>query len=653
MLWIHVIDAICLLPLYSFLTFSIVGSFVWTHLTNIQESQSLSPYKLALKDLIGQDFLQNKWKTDVRKFSRYFESSYFAKDLNAGATVDGQLVFSQDSYLPRSAMINLTANVFGENLHLLEVGARADGFEDLFESLFGPEGYFREDSLKQLLQTLRQKRHTSTISDFQQTFNQEDFSPLPRGNMYMRMFGRDFYYNSFEGLPHLWSRLSSTWPMSWLSGQDSQFSRSSVFLDGKISVPTVAGWPLDLAVNGTSTTSFKSKTTMDIANLFQTGDAHASIQFYPTASVLITGTMTVNAKYARSGLKSVSKLHTSTFVDAEAVVQRGKLIKAEVNLPRDKMEVIDISVDFLSLKDDDQYLPLSTPNLPKTYEGCTSETFNKFLGLKMCGQALYHENPKDELDLYFAGPISFKLGMTKIDIFDKFTFDYEWTQDEPTQAQLIVILDTPGSMINRRSSVNLSLDPKTLTSMSLDVEIPVKDVKINAMYLWTSLEKVLKASFNMENREVLSLHQSLKVQDEGRETDGKMLVKYQQDELIHWTGSLTRSMTKMDLSTSLDSIYLPRPMSGSFNLHNRADQWDLSGQIQSHWINVDSKGLFQQTDTSFRIKSDLSYNIIGSRRSQSLSLQCSYKLNRIGQLDKHLFNVMLDVSKILKRHPKT
>jgi len=87
-----------------------VGSFVWTHLTNLQESQSLSDYKKAVKTLVGSEFLQNKWKTDVRKFSRYFESSYFSQDLNIGATTDAQLVFSQDSYLPRSAMVNLTGN---------------------------------------------------------------------------------------------------------------------------------------------------------------------------------------------------------------------------------------------------------------------------------------------------------------------------------------------------------------------------------------------------------------------------------------------------------------------------------------------------------------------------------------------------------------
>ena len=56
-----------------------VGSFVWTHLTNLQETQSISPNKRALKRLVGTEFLKNKWNTDVRKFSRFFETSHYNK----------------------------------------------------------------------------------------------------------------------------------------------------------------------------------------------------------------------------------------------------------------------------------------------------------------------------------------------------------------------------------------------------------------------------------------------------------------------------------------------------------------------------------------------------------------------------------------------
>jgi len=76
-----------------------VGSFVWTHLTNLQESQS--PAKQAVRRLLASDTLRNKFQTDVRKFSRNFEASTFWPDTNVGGSVESNLVFSSRSYLPR------------------------------------------------------------------------------------------------------------------------------------------------------------------------------------------------------------------------------------------------------------------------------------------------------------------------------------------------------------------------------------------------------------------------------------------------------------------------------------------------------------------------------------------------------------------------
>ena len=57
--------------------------------------------------------------------------------------------------------------------------------------MFGPDGYFREDSFHKLLQNLRKKRNADpgVISEFQSTFNNDVNDPTPRGNLYMKMFG--------------------------------------------------------------------------------------------------------------------------------------------------------------------------------------------------------------------------------------------------------------------------------------------------------------------------------------------------------------------------------------------------------------------------------------------------------------------------------
>lgn len=130
-----------------------MGSFVWTHLTNLQETSSRS--KQDFRRMLSSDFLRNKFNTDVRKFSRNFEASTFSEQLNVGASVESNVIFSSRSYLPRSGMVNLTLDLFGQSVNLLELGARIEGFESLVESFFGPNGVFPDETIEKVLQSAR------------------------------------------------------------------------------------------------------------------------------------------------------------------------------------------------------------------------------------------------------------------------------------------------------------------------------------------------------------------------------------------------------------------------------------------------------------------------------------------------------------------
>jgi len=114
-----------------------VGSFIWTHLTNLRETAS--PAKMSIRRILENMQLQKQFDLDKRKFSRNIEFSTFSELLNVGASVESNLIWSADSFVPRSAMLNLTVDVFGQSVNLLEVGGRVQGFEDILEKLFGPE----------------------------------------------------------------------------------------------------------------------------------------------------------------------------------------------------------------------------------------------------------------------------------------------------------------------------------------------------------------------------------------------------------------------------------------------------------------------------------------------------------------------------------
>ena len=233
-------------------------------------------------------------------------------------------------------------------------------------------GFYISVQCNQDFQYFRQKRDIdATLAEFQQSFNQDmDSNTNPNGNIYLRSFGQDVFHTAFDNLNQLASQFTSMWPISFFtslrSSHNVDYDHSSIFLDGKIVIPTVAGLPLTLAVNGTSILKVQTDNHFDIGNLFQSGDASLQLKIYPTASLQISGEMSVDAVLTKTALKSLSTLHTSTFIDGQVQVQKGQLVKAEVNVPREKMEIVEVAINYYALKDN-TYQAVASPNQVRFY----------------------------------------------------------------------------------------------------------------------------------------------------------------------------------------------------------------------------------------------------------------------------------------------
>ena len=110
--------------------------------------------------------------------------------------------------------------------------------------------------------------------------------------------------------------------------------------------------------------------------------------------------MEVDAGFAKTGLKSVSKLHSSTFLDGKVVIDGGKLARIDLNMPRDTMEILEATADFYTwqVAEDGRrvYLPLESDNQQEVFVGCSSEG-NDLFGVELCGVAKYHYVPDNEL----------------------------------------------------------------------------------------------------------------------------------------------------------------------------------------------------------------------------------------------------------------
>lgn len=127
-----------------------VGSYVWSHLRNMAKSSS--PIHVVVQSLLVDEHLQNKFKLDIRKFSRNFDHSVFFDKFNFGTRSDANVIFGMQSFLPRQVAWNFTAELFGEAVNLFELSARMEGFDKMAESILGPFGSMNPTELKRKIE---------------------------------------------------------------------------------------------------------------------------------------------------------------------------------------------------------------------------------------------------------------------------------------------------------------------------------------------------------------------------------------------------------------------------------------------------------------------------------------------------------------------
>ena len=114
-----------------------VGSFVWTHMTNLQ--QTSNPHKQAIREILEDQTFQKVFDIDKRKFSRNLEWSLFSETLNAGGMVESNMIWSTESFVPRSSSVNLTVDMFGHSFNLMEFGGRVEGIDSILEEIFASD----------------------------------------------------------------------------------------------------------------------------------------------------------------------------------------------------------------------------------------------------------------------------------------------------------------------------------------------------------------------------------------------------------------------------------------------------------------------------------------------------------------------------------
>ncbi|XP_062611984.1 uncharacterized protein LOC134273790, partial [Saccostrea cucullata] len=438
-----------------------VGSFIWSHLTNLMESSS--PLKQDIRSILESEYLKKEFNMDKRKFSRNYEGSFFLEKINTGASVESNLIWSSKSFIPRSLMANLTVDLFGKSVNILEVGGRVEGLEYFLESYFGPNGYFTEKDVKkattQVIKGVDTKKMNKIDSQFGMGMDQL------KGALYLRVFGNELSYNSFNGLENLLSGDSFNileMLISMSKNHDYTFTQNIMFLDTSMIIPTSAGFPLNLTINGTATIDMKASGKADLRKM---GTSPMSLlisgKIQPSAAVEISSMMSVDAFVTKSGLKMVSTLHSSTLLKGHVELQDGKIFNANLDMPKDKMEIFSLKTAFFTLhRDAEKEQKMITKNR-QTHKTCTGLKLAKITGLRLCGEMQFPNASLEANAPYFplTGPMNMDLSLVKEDSHKSYNVEARFTKTKK-DINIRMAFDTPGSRVDRTLSAEFLLDKK-------------------------------------------------------------------------------------------------------------------------------------------------------------------------------------------------
>ncbi|XP_053663269.1 uncharacterized protein LOC128712401 [Anopheles marshallii] len=527
-----------------------VGSFVWSHLTNL--AKSASPVRVATQGLLaenGENF-GKKFRRDVRMFSRNYEQTLFFDEYNFGLTVDSNVIFSTESYLPRSVRLNLTTDLFGESINFLELNVRLEGLEDSVHRFFGPNGTYSakivNEQLMKHMKFLRQYIPTQILELFEDDAvvsddldDTEDVGRRKRAAVTERLpaliarkvqdevdklgyhlksnfndplftigvkiFGNELSYYT-DGLELCSIANQRKMLKDLFSGKERAYTKSSVFLDTSYDVPLSSGMPLALGLVGASSVDLRMTgivRAVDFSNFLV--DMEGKIK--PSVTIDLTATMKSDLMYAGTAIKVKTNLYSSSAWSAQLKIRGKEQAVLQVSLPQDRNDILSIRSEMLVSTGRRE---IRQAGIESRYSNstCTWPFIDQAIGLKMCANySMPNVTSCGDIvvpSLILSGPINFDVSLEKADLTAKmFVLKYSWTERQ-NNTIVSVLFETPNSHIPRifRANVTHEAHRKTASMSFVNGNISHKAVGI---YINNPKQHRMEMSLNVNDRKYLAL----------------------------------------------------------------------------------------------------------------------------------------------------
>ncbi|XP_017126038.2 apolipophorins [Drosophila elegans] len=483
-----------------------VGGFIASNLKAIRDSTDRSRENQRYH--LANIRVTKKFPADYRRYSFNNEVSYKLESLGVGASSDYQLIYSQHGFLPRSSRINVTTEVFGTNFNVFEASVRQENLENVLEYYLGPKGLLNKD-FDEIIKHIevgtnagpgaggRAKR--SIVDDVAKTSKKYKSYGSKNGqdlnlDVSLKLFGSELAFLSLgDNIPNTLDDIIQFFSTSFenvkqeLSSFEKQLSAHHLFLDTDIAYPTSIGVPLELVAQGFASTKLDLAVNLDIKAILEQNwqKAKYRLKVVPSVDVNMNLQVGFNAQVLSTGLRMSSTAHSATGNDVTlAVTNDGEGFNVDVELPREKLELLDFKIDTeLYVAEQDKQRTVALKGNKKNKNSQPSEIcFNQLdvVGLNICIESstslseLQAGNGNDAErglavsdQFHLLRPFSFAIYLTAE---RKFTFKGIHTNEPSGSQKWKLNYSTPGSKVSHDTSVvfELGSKPKTFARLSLD-----------------------------------------------------------------------------------------------------------------------------------------------------------------------------------------
>lgn len=494
-----------------------VSNFVWSHLSEMAESND--PLKGYLKPMLIDLLLSPPQGLDPRKYSRFYETSFYSEGLNAGATVESSLVWSPKSFVPRSAAVNVTVDIFGQAVNLFEVGGRVEGVESFVKSMLQSDSFKNSPIGKIFIEATDDDEEAdefdvednhvdgvpssadeAKIMEISEEFKRGMPQEKSSASYFLRVFGNEMFYSSSQLEKSVAEEIAESSEIRSIMSQIAQggsynYHDDMLIINSAHVLPTGVGLPLQLAFNGSVSIDMNIQGQLDMSGLFSLSPNLAfRADVNPRAAIVFNGAMSVDAHVTKSGIQTESTSLTSWKIGGRASMDRGQNVEVQIDTPYDRNTVVNFDHKLMKVIGN-TVTELGNSNGAVNSNDCTPE----FAGHRLC---LSQPSEVDSIVFPSSGAVSYSVHAQKTDadlthflFTGSYDMDYE-TGYVPRQMHVQARFETPGSSVDRTTDFGLDYDIDDMT-FSCTLRHPELNMKSKAKLVNDPMDRKAQFSFGM------------------------------------------------------------------------------------------------------------------------------------------------------------